>query len=284
MNPIPFKNLKFFKRSEPQAIKQKNSTSPSKTEIKLTYWQKLIQSPIVILFIFVAIIAAFISYVPSRSLPLPSEGEIARSDIIAPADLTVEDEGTTENRRKEAVDVILPVYAQDVNVFSDTEENIREFFNSGREWLKESVTVTRRDEFQKEIQEKYDFEIPSKDLRLLIKNKFSAVAEESLISLLGKIYARGIILSKNLFIYGEEERGFNFLTGPNTEKTLTIEEIIDTKEGKEILAEEISQLGLHRNETSLLTDIANFFLSANITYNKTETEARKEQARQSIET
>ncbi len=109
MNPISFKNLKYFKRSEPQSIKQKNSTPPSKTEIKLTYWQKLIQSPIVILFIFVAILAAFISYVPSRSLPLPPEGEIARSDIIAPADLTVEDEETTGNRRKEAADVILPV-------------------------------------------------------------------------------------------------------------------------------------------------------------------------------
>ncbi|GAG48260.1 unnamed protein product, partial [marine sediment metagenome] len=197
--------------SEPQTIKQKNSTSPSKTEIKLTNWQKLIQSPFVFLFIFVAILAAFISYVPSRSLPLLSEGEIARSDIIAPANLTVEDEETTENRKKEATGVILPVYTQDANIFSDTERNIREFFNSGREWLKESVTVARRDEFQKDIQEKYDFEIPSKDLRLLIKNKFSAVTEESLISLLGKIYARGIILSKNLFIYGEQERGFNFL-------------------------------------------------------------------------
>ena len=117
-----------------------------------------------------------------------------------------------------------------------------------------------------------------------IKNKFSAVAEESFISLLGKIYARGIILSKNLFIYGEQERGFNFLTGPDTEKTLKIEEIIDTKEGKEILAEEIGQLGLHRNQTSLLTDLANFFLSAHITYNKTEAEARNEKARHSIET
>ncbi len=204
MNPISFKNLKFFKRSEPQTIKQKNSISLSKTEIKLTYWQKLAQSPIVILFIFVAILAAFISYVPSKSLSLPPEGEIARSDIIAPANLTVEDEETTKNRRKEAADVILPVYTHDANIFLNTEGNIREFFNSGREWLKESVTVTRRDQFQKDIQEKYDFEIPSKDLRLLIKKKFSAVTEESLISLLGKIYARGIILSKNLFIYGEQ--------------------------------------------------------------------------------
>jgi putative nucleotidyltransferase with HDIG domain len=284
MNPIVFKNLKFFKKSEPQATKQKNSTSPSKKEIKLSLWQKLAQSPIVFLFIFVAILAASISYVPSRSLPLLPEGEIARSDIIAPANLNVEDKETTENRRKEAADVILPVYTQDENIFSNTEENIREFFNSGREWLKEPVTVARRDEFQKEIQEKYDFEISSKDLRLLIKNKFSTVTEESLISLLEKISAQGIIISKNLFIHGEQERGFNLLTDPDTEKTLNIEEIIDTKKAKEMLAEEISQLGLHRNETALLTDLANFFLSANISYNKTETEERKEKARKSVPT
>jgi len=284
MNPISFKDLKFFKKSEPQVIKQKNSTSPSKAEIKLSLWQKLAQSPIVFLFIFVAIIAAFISYVPSRSLPLIPEGEIARLDIIAPANLTIEDKETTENRRKEAADVILPVYTQYAHIFSDTEENIREFFNSGREWLKVPVTVARRDELQKEIQEKYDFEIPSKDLRLLIKTKFSAVTEESLISLLGKVSIQGIILSKNLFIHGEQERGFNLLTGPDTEKTLKIEEIIDTKEGKEMLAEEIGQLDVHRNEKALLTDLTNFFLSSNITYNKAETEARKEQARQSVPT
>ncbi len=282
MNPIPFKNLKYFKKSEPQTTKQKNSTSPSKAEIKLSLWQKLAQSPIVFLLIFVVILAAFISYVPSRSLPLIPEGEIARSDIIAPATLTIEDKETTENRRKEAADLILPVYTQDANIFRDTEETIREFFNFGREWLKAPVTVARRDELQKEIQEKYDYEITSKDLRLLIKNKFSAVTEESLISLLGKIYKQGIILSKNLFIHREQERGFNLLTGPDTEKTIKIEEIIDTKEGKEILAQEIGRLDLHRNEKALLTNLANFFLSANITYNKAETEARKEQARQSI--
>jgi putative nucleotidyltransferase with HDIG domain len=282
MSPISFKNLKYFKKSEPKAIIHKNSTTPAWAEKKLSFWKKLAQSPIVILVIFILILAAFISYVPSRSLPLPPEGEIARSDIIAPANLTIEDKETTENRRKEAADLVLPVYTQDVNVFLDTEENIREFFNDGREWLKEPVTVARRDKFQLDIQEKYDFDISSKDLRLLIKTKFSAVTEESVISLLGKIYAQGIILSKNLFIHGEQERGFNLLTDPDTEKNLKIEQIIDIKEAKEILAEEVGQLDIHRNQKDLLIDLTNFFLTANITYNKTETEARKEQARLSV--
>lgn len=283
MNSFSFKNLKFFKSSEPQAKKQKNSTSPSKKEIKLNFWQKLVQSPLVFLFIFMAILAYLISYLPSKSLPLLPEGEIAPSNITAPADLTIEDKETTEKRIKEAVETVLPVYTLDLNVFSNTEDKIREFFNSGREWLKEPVTVKRREELQKDIQEKYDFEILSKDLRLLIKAKFAASIEESLISLLGKISAQGIILSKNLFIHKEQERGFTLLIGPDSERKIKVEEILDTKESKNKLAEEIGQLDLPRGEKSLLTDLSHFFLFGNIIYNKRETEARKEQARQSVE-
>ena len=117
MNSFSFKSPKLFKSSETKPKKQKNSTSPSKKEIELNFWQKLVQSPFVFLVIFVAILAYFISYLPSRSLPLHPEGEIAPSDIIAPADLTIEDEETTEKRRKEAVETVLPVYSLDREVF-----------------------------------------------------------------------------------------------------------------------------------------------------------------------
>ncbi len=284
MNSFSFKSFKFFKSSEPQAKKYKNSTPASKKEIKLNFWQKLVQSPLIFLFIFVAALAYFISYLPSKSLPLLPEGEIAPADITAPEDLTIEDTETTEKRRKEAVEVILPVYTLDLNILSNTEEKIREFFNYGREWLKKPVTVKRREELQKDILEKYDFEISSKDLRFLIKAKFAPSIEESLISLLGKISAQGIILSKNLFIHGEQEKGFTLLIGPESERIIKVEEILDTRESKEKLAGEIGQLDLLRNEKSLFRNLSHFFLSGNIIYNKRETEARKEQARQSVET
>ena len=284
MNSFSFENFKFFKSSGPQPKKQKKSTPPPKKEKKLIFLQELVQSPLVFIFIFVAAIAYFISYLPSKSLPIPIEGDIASSDIVAPADLTIEDKETTEKRREEATDAVLPVYSFDPNVFSNAEEKIREFFNSGRNWLKTPVTAKRREEFQKDIIEKYGFEISSKDLRLLIKAKFAANIEESLISLIGKISAYGIILSKNLFIHGEQERGFTLLISPDNESNLKVEDILDTKESKEKLTEEISQLGLPQNEKSLLTTLSHHFIFANITYNKMETEARKEQARQSIET
>jgi len=284
MNSISFKNLKFFTSSKPSSKKQKNSTPPSKKEKKLNFWQKLIQNPFIYLFIFVAIIAWFISYLPTKSLPDLIEGEIVTLDIIAPENLTIEDEETTEQRKKEAAEAVLPVYTLDQNVFLNTEEQIREFFNSGRSFLEQPVTSKRTEEFQNDFLKKYGREIPNKDLRSLIRGKFPANIEESLISLIGKTLAQGIFTSKNLFFRQEQERGFTLLEGELSERTVKIEEILDIKESKEKIAEEINELELTPNEKSLLTILSNLFLSDNITYNPIEAKLQKEQARQSIET
>ena len=284
MNSISFKNLNFFKNPKPKAKKPKNSTPSSKKEKKQNFWQKLIQSPLVYLFIFVAILAYFISYIPSKSLPELVEMEIATSDVVAPEDMTIEDRETTEKRKREEAEAVLPVYTLDLNVFLNTEEQTREFFNSGQNLIKKPVTAKRMDEFQKDILEKYGREISSRDLRFLVKAKFPANIEESLISLIGKTLAKGIIPSKSLLIRQEQERGFTLLAGEESEKTVKIEEILDIKESKEKLAEEISQLDLTQNEKSLLTTLSQLFLSGNITYNPMETYLRKEQARQSVET
>jgi len=284
MNSISFKSLKFFTSSKPSSKKQKNSTPPSKEKKKLNFWQKLIQNPFIYLFIFVAIIAWLISYLPTKSLPDLIEGEIATSDVIAPEDLTIEDEKVTEKRKKEKADAVLPVYTLDQNVFLNIEEQIRDFSNSGRSFIEKPVTAKRTEEFQNDFLEKYGREIPNKDLRSLIRNKFPANIEESLISLIGKTLAQGTFTSKNLFFRQEQERGFTLLEGELSERTVKVEEILDIKESKEKIAEEINELELTPNEKSLLSTLSNLFLSDNITYNPIETELRKEQARQSIET
>ena len=63
--------------------------------------KKLTKNPFLFLFLFVIALAYFLAYVPSRTLPLLEFGEIATSDIIAPAEITIIDTETTENRRKQ---------------------------------------------------------------------------------------------------------------------------------------------------------------------------------------
>jgi len=109
MNSISFKNLNFFKGQGLQGPKQKPHLPSPQKESKLNLFKKLVQSPFLFLIVFVAILSYFISYLPSKSLPQPLVGEIASSDIVAPMDLTIEDKETTEKRKLEAAEAVLPV-------------------------------------------------------------------------------------------------------------------------------------------------------------------------------
>jgi len=285
MNFFSVKKIKLFKSSTPLPKKKSTASFPPQKEKKQHFLQKLFHGPFVYLFLFVLVLAYFISYLPSKSLPLLKEGEIASSDIVAPEDLTIEDKETTRKRKNEAEKAVFPVYNFDQNVFLNTEERIREIFNLGREWLKEKPVTTKRiEEFKEEILDKFGLEFSSLDINSLIKIKFAAEIEESLINLLGKIFPRGTVLSENLFIHGEQERGFTLIKSPESEKITKINEIFDIKKSKQRLTEEINKIELNQRDKSLLISLSHLFISPNITYNKVETELRKEKARKEVET
>ncbi|MFB0566188.1 MAG: HD family phosphohydrolase [Candidatus Aminicenantaceae bacterium] len=285
MNFFSTKKIKLFKSTEPLAQKQNTKPVLPKKEKKQLFTQKIINNPFIFIFIFILIFAYFISYLPSKSLPLLKEEEIAPSDIVAPEDLTIEDKETTEKRRIEAVEAVLPVYNHDQNVFLNTEEKIREFFSLGREWLEEkSITAKRKEQFRKDILDKFGIGISPKDINSLVKFKFDPKIEESLINLISKISDQGIILSKNLFIHGEQERGLTLIKSPESEKNIRVDDILDTQESKQILTAEINKLELSQSEKSILITLSHLFISPNISYNRVETEARKDKTRAGVET
>ena len=120
MNSFSFKKLKFFKSTDSTTLKKKANTTLTKKEETSKPWKKLIERPFVFLLIFVIILSYLIAYLPSKSLMQPEVGEIASNDIIAPDDLTIEDRETTEKRKMDAEQAILPVYEYDQNVFLNT--------------------------------------------------------------------------------------------------------------------------------------------------------------------
>ena len=117
MNPVSFKDIKLFRTKDTPSNKSKRNSSKPSEEKEIIDKKKLIQNPFLYLFIFVIILAYFLAHVPSRTLPVLELGEIATSDIIARAEITIIDTETTENRRKEAAEAVPPVYSFNANVF-----------------------------------------------------------------------------------------------------------------------------------------------------------------------
>ncbi len=285
MNSKLFKTLKFFKSdTAPTPRKQKNAPPPKKNK-KIDVWKDILSNPFIILIAFVAVLSYFIAYLPSSSLPENlTEGEIATNDIAAPMDLTIEDAETTEKRRKEAVEAVLPVYRQDPNVILNTEEKIREFFSSGRALIENPPRTESKNAFRTNTAEIFGLELTTTDLNNLIKANFGETLEESLINLIVKVSNPGIIVSKNLFIHKEQEKGLALIRSSGIEQIIQTTDILDFKDAKDRLTEEISQLEIPQLEKSLLTRLSHFFAQANVTYDRLVMEERQRQARGGVST
>ena len=282
MNFISFRRLKLFKG--PSSRQQNGDQEQPPTKGKRGLWRGVIQSPFFYLIVFVSVLSYFLSYVPPRSLPKLKEGEIAPTDLISPLDLNIEDTETTEKRRAEAEEAVLPVYTLDENSFLNTEERIRQLFEFSRDWLKSATSPVRTVEFQKSVAEKFELEIPVQTLDSLIKSNFSPEVQETLISLIGKVSSQGIIVSKNLFIRKEPERGLILMRGPASERPIRVDEVLDLIEGRERFASDVEKLEISSRNKRLLVGLAEVLLRPNISFSKAETEARRERARARVET
>jgi putative nucleotidyltransferase with HDIG domain len=247
--------------------------------------KNIFSSPFIFLIVFVGILSYFIAYLPSRSLPENlTEGEIATSDVVAMMDLTIEDVETTEKRRNEAVEILLPVYRHDPNVTLNTEEKIREFFSSGRALAEELPTTESKNTFRNDSKEIYDLELTSADLNNLIKVNFGETLEESLINLIIKVSDPGIIVSKNLFIHGEQEKGLVLIRSSGVEQSIQTTDILDIKESKDQLTSQINQLEIPQSEKSLLIKLSHSLIQANVAYDRLVMEQRQRDARASVST
>ncbi len=280
-----FKTLKFFKSDTATTPRKQNNAASQGKNKKVSVWKNILSNPFIFLIVFVAVLSYFIAYLPSTSLPENlTEGEIATADIVAPMDLTIEDVETTEKRRNEAVEAVLPVYKQDPNVTLNTEEKIREFFSSGRALIEKPPSTERKNAFRTDTGEIFGLELTSTDLNNLIKANFEETLEESLINLIVKVSEPGIIVSKNLFIHKEQEKGLVLIRGPGVEQIIQTTDILDIKDAKDRLTEEIDQLEIPQPEKSLLIKLSHFFIQTNVTYDRLVMEARQGQARERVST
>jgi putative nucleotidyltransferase with HDIG domain len=282
MNFISFRRLKLFK--SPSSRQKNGEEEPAERIEKGHFGRRFVQSPFLYLVLFVLVLSYLLSYIPPRSLPRLAEGEIASADIISPTDLNIEDVETTALRRVEAQEAVLPVYTFDENSFLNTEETIRRLFEFGRAWLNNAAAPAPAAELQKAIAEKFDLEIPAQDLDSLIKSSFSPEVQESLISLIGKVSSQGILTSKSLFIRKETERGLILMRGPGDERLIRVDEILDLVEGRQRFAADVENLEIPSRSKRLLLGLAEVLLRPNVSFNKAETEARKERARARVET
>ncbi|MBN1938017.1 MAG: HDIG domain-containing protein, partial [Candidatus Aminicenantes bacterium] len=261
----------------------KSARQPPPKEEKAGFPRNVLRNPFVLIAASAVVLASVLSYLPSKTLSELKPGDIATEDLVAPADLTIEDTETTDQRRREAAASILPVYNLNPNVMLNSADRVRQFFAFGREWMNNR---TPRDPvaLRGALLEQYGLDLGLETLRSLEREEFAPELEESLLSLLEKISASGVLLSKSLFVNREAERGLNLVRPDSLERTIKAEEILEIKEAKSRLTADINALDLSARRKGLLISLSHAFLSPNVAFDRVETEIRRTNAWSAVET
>lgn len=272
-----FDKIKLFKAAEIQPGHP--ASEPAEDEPKPPLLRRLLRDPWPVLVLTSLLVALLLVRLPSQKLSSLALGEVAPADVVAPFDLMIEDAGATARKRAEAEAAIVPVYTFDANVFANTEDKIRAVFADGRAWTARDPAAQSGEALRKSLLDKHGIDLEPADVQTLVRLRFPAELEESLIGLAAKSFSQGIIVSKNLFIHGEEGRGLVLIDLQGQERAARVADLLDIGESERRFNDDLARIEMPPRSRAVLANLGQIFLTANVTYNKIETERRKALAR-----
>ena len=276
-----FDKIKLFRAAEIQPG-HLSAEPAAGDEPPQSFLRRALKDPWPLLLITAALVAVLMTNLPSEKLTSLAQGEIAPADVVAPFDLTIEDAEATALQRKNAEAAILPVYTYDANVFANTEEKIRRLFAEGRDWTTKFPANHQSEALRAQLLDKQGVDLELADVLTLVRLKFPTDLEETLISLAAKTFSQGIIVSKNLFIHGESERGIALIDEQGKERPIRVNDLLDIGESERRFNDDLARIEMPARTRAALANLGQIFLTANVSYNKIETERRKTHARESV--
>ncbi|TET94280.1 MAG: HDIG domain-containing protein, partial [Desulfobacteraceae bacterium] len=273
---------------------EKEITSPLK---RFVTWFRLASSKIQI-WIYLIILSAIISFLLyPHLLIMPTEeyslGDVANKDIKASHDFLVEDKELTKQRRDEAVKSSLFVYDFDRSGAS-IGHRIKESFSYARTELKQILSIelepTLRSQKLGQLRDKFfDLLGSTEDSALfdqLVKNNFSSQIDISASIAVDRILEKGVVGNKRVLIT-QKGKGI-IIRDIDTQQELKIDDIdrfYDLESALQYFNQTIEQLitDEYAADTFAITErFAKLIINPNITFNKRETELRKEEAKRSV--
>lgn len=213
-------------------------------------------------------------------------GDIAKQDIRAPQDFSVEDTESTEKRKLEKAESVLSVYDFNSRAEEDIAKRILQAFALLRETIRklpkrESLSDKERTKFQEMLK----IHVDDQDFTILARREFKKEIEDYLTDLALPFAQREIVQSKDQ-MFRERKRGIS-LRDIYTKHEIIVEDFssfIDLKE-VDILLRRDARTILKNESKEVRTAVLNLALKLiepTITFNKIETNARRAAAIEEI--
>ena len=273
---------------------EKEITSPLKRFVTSL---RVVSSKIQI-WIYLIILSAIISLLLYPNLlVIPTKdysiGDVANQDIKASHDFLVEDKELTKQRRSEAVKSALFVYDADRSGANIT-QRIKQSFSYARKELEQISSIelepTLRSEKHEQLRDKFfDLLEITEDSVLfdrLAKENFSSSIDNCASITINQILKKGVVGNKKVLMT-QKGKGI-ILRDINTKQEFKIDDFdrfYNLESALHYFNQAIDQLIKNENGKDIVATTKQFAKSItdpNITFNKSETELRKEKAKQSV--
>ena len=206
---------------------------------------------------------------------------IATSDIIAPADLKIEDPAQTRRLRDQAVGSVLPLFDFNPKRAREASASIADMFASGRE----AAPAASIEQVRAAIQERSGIFLDPEQVAVLVKHNFNQELEQLMIDHLESVAVTPIINSRSQFrrLGATAIIRRDVKTGQETTVT-DFNTIHDKITASASLRSEklVWPAEYEARDRRLLGEVLGSLIIPNFEYNEAETESRKSAARDSV--
>ncbi len=231
-------------------------------------------------------------------------GDVAEKDIKASHDFLIENSTLTEKNREKVVKEVLSVYDFDSSA-SNLVSRVKEAFNLGRESLDPAFQLGQPEqtvpssgekgaetlEGDNSIKERFfallDIPLDEKSYDQLVKNGFPAQVEAAVIQLTDSVFQKGVVGSRNMLMNQVEKGGIilHEIYAQTEIEVTDFDRFYDLEGAVSFIRSQKKALMEAMNPPELVDisiGLAQSLIKPNLTFNKRETELRKDFARKLV--
>jgi putative nucleotidyltransferase with HDIG domain len=216
-------------------------------------------------------IAAFLSQTLEEAPPLYRLGDVAQKDLRTDRDLLVKDKGATEKKMEDAARKVLPVYDYEPSVLPEIEGIIDSAFAVMR---KRGAEKTQK----AEVEYILSFELTPREFLVLKSYRFNERLIKLTEDLTAPLIKQGIVSDKGLLLQEEGIEVRNIQTGEEVIRK-DLSSLLDYREAKEAIKKTLEgpqAQNIPADLRGVMVKIITNLLSPNFTFNKEETDRRRE--------
>jgi putative nucleotidyltransferase with HDIG domain len=216
-------------------------------------------------------IAAFLSQTLEEVPPLYRLGDVAQKDVRTDRDLLVQDKSATEEKRENAARKVLPVYDYTPTIMPEIEGIIDSVFSVLK---RRGAEKTQKEE----VEHILGFELTPREFLVLKAHRFNEKMIKLTEDLIAPFIKQGIVSDKGLFLQEEGIEVRNIQTGEEVTRR-DLGSLLDYGEAKEAIKKTLEGPQAQNIPVELrgvMVKIINNLISPNFTFNKEETDRRRE--------